>query len=342
MRTGGHGWRVSPLLVITGALLSLAAQSPRPELFSIFDAYARGLYAQALEGLAQHRDLRTLKSQMAGPREASAWIARESGTADRRRVIVATVAIEAVNRYGVGQWPDAYALLEWACTLVRQNVPGSIEVAWHRASIALVQSGSGVNSDQLEIHAGHAFKRFPTDPQVVLARAVARELRTFPDPRDGSSLSDRDTRVDAIIDYLEDARGYPEVRGEASMRLGFLYLRLGQPGLAVKALEGVAPDASEAQIVYLGHLFRGRALERLDRDAEAVDAYRAATRAVPGAQTADLALAAALVKLGQRTAAAAIAQETVILPPTDPWFFYGKTSTRRWPALLDALREALR
>jgi tetratricopeptide (TPR) repeat protein len=342
MRTGVHQWRVSPLLVVTVALLSMAAQSPRRELIPIFDAYERSQHGLALEGLTQHQDLRALKTQIAAPRESGAWIARAGGTADRRRVIVATVAIEAVNRYGVGQWADAYALVEWACALVRQNAPGAVEAAWQRASIALVQSGSGVISDQLEIHTGHAFKRFPTDPQVVLARAVARELRTFPDPRDGSLPSDRDERVDAIIDYLQDARAYPEVRDEASMRLGFLYLRIGQPGLAVKTLDEAGRERGEPQIVYLSHLFRGRALERLDRDAEAVDAYRAAVAAVPGAQTAALALAAALVKVGQRTAAADIAQQSVIMPAQDPWFFYGKTSTRRWPALLDALREALR
>lgn len=342
MRMGVSRWRVS-LALFAGALLSLAAQAPRSDLFSIFDAYERGRYAQALEGLAQHRDLKTLKSQLSAPREAAAWVARNDGSADRRRVIVATIAIEAVNRYGISQWADAYALVEWACTFVRQNVPGPIEAAWQRASIALVQTGSGVNSDQLDIHTGHAFKRFPTDPQIVLGRAVARELRTFPDPRDGSSVTDREIRIDMIIDAFDEARRYGEVSGEAAMRLGFLYLRIGQTALAVKTLEVAARDSREPQIVYLSHLFRGRALERLDRDADAVEAYRAATQAVPGAQTAALALATALVKVGQRTAAAGVAQQTVgQAPPQDPWFFYGKTSASRWPALLAALREAIR
>lgn len=343
MRTGVHTRRVSSLLVVASALLALAAQSPRAELLPIFDAYERGQYTQAIEGLGQHRDLKTLKSQMASPREAAVWIARGSGSVDRRRVVVATVAIEAVNRYGLNQWGDGYALLEWACTLVRQNVPGPIEAAWQRASIALVQTGAEVHSNQLDIHAGHAYRRFPTDPQVVLGRAVARELGTFPDPRDGSSLSDREARADAIIDAFEAARRYPEVSGEAAMRLGFLYLRIGQAGLAAKTLDDAARETSEPPIVYLSHLLRGRALERLDRHADAVDAYRAATHAVPGAQTAALALATALVKVGDRTAAAGIAQQTVgQTPPDDPWFYYGKTSARRWPTLLDALREALR
>jgi hypothetical protein len=330
---------VSPLLA--GAL-SLAAQSPRSELIPIFDAYDRGQYAEALRDLARHGDLKTLKAQIATPRESGAWIASGGAAIERRRIVVATVALEAVNRHGVGQWPDAVALVEWACTLVRQNGPAAAEAAWHAASFALMQSGAGV-FDQLEVHVGHAFKRFPTDPQVVLARAVARELRTFPDPRDGSTLVDRDGRVDQIMDYLKDARAYPAVRPEASVRLGFLYLRMNQPALALTTLDE-SGNSDDPQVVYLRHLFRGRALERLDRDADAVDAYRAATKIVPGAQTAGLALAAALVKVGQRTTGAEVAQQIVTIPtpPQDPWFLYARTWSHLWPSRLDALRSALK
>ena len=137
---------------------------------------------------------------------------------------------------------------------------------------------------------------------------------------------------------------HADARPEASVRLGFLFYRLNQPALAVETLEPVDALTDDAYFEYLGHLFRGRALERLNRDGDAVDAYRAATKVIPGAQTAALALAAALVKAGQRAAAAEVGQQIVTLakPPLDPWFVYGKTGTRFWPALLDALRGALR
>ena len=219
--------------LLLASTLTPAAQTPRPELIPIFDAYERGQYLEALTDIGRHGDLKTLKSQIAAARESGAWIAKGGARADRRRVVVATVAIEAANRHGLSQWGDAIALIEWACLLVRQNVPGPAEAAWQRASIALMLSGAGPFSDHAEVHVGHAFRRFPTDPQVVLVRAVARELRTFPDPRDGSTLTDRDGRADQILDYLQDARAYPAVRAEASVRLGFLYLRINKPALAL-------------------------------------------------------------------------------------------------------------
>ena len=182
-------------------------QTPRGELIPIFDAYDQGRYADAIAALMQHPNLKTFAAHIAAPREASAWIAAASGAGvDRRRLIVATVALEAVNRHGLRQWGEAMVLLEWACALARRNVPSPAELAWHRASFALVQGGAA-DSMLMEVHVGHAFKRFPTDSQVILARAVARELRTFPDPRDGSAISDRDERVEQVIDYLRERDG---------------------------------------------------------------------------------------------------------------------------------------
>jgi tetratricopeptide (TPR) repeat protein len=261
---------------------------------------------------------------------------------DRRRLIVATVALQLANRIGFADWRRAAALFEWGCGLVRENsAPSDAERLWHWAGVALTQaSGDGAAA---ALHAGHASRRFPDEPRFVLARAIALELQSWPDDRHRSPR-DRNARLaDQIVERFMTAARHPETQAEARLRLGFLFLRQKHAGNALRQFReaGVTADA------YLQHLlalFEGRALEREDRMPDAIAAYRRALAAAPGAQTAQLALASALARSGSTAEAVEVmgAAVTGDARAVDPWLLYGQADLRFWPAIMIALREQLR
>ena len=136
----------------------------------------------------------------------------------------------------------------------------------------------------------------------------------------------------------------PEYRAEASLRLGYTALRLGRHDDALEHLaRAVDLSGSDEYIAHLAQLFRGRALDWLERREDAVAAYRAAVVLQPGAQTAELALAAALARAGDRTEAAAIADRALAAADagSDPWLSYGQGDLRKWPMLVARLRSAV-
>ena len=93
-------------------------------------------------------------------------------------------------------------------------------------------------------------------------------------------------------------------------------------------------------VIYLARYFKGQALERKKRPAEAEKAYRGALRAVPAAQSASMALAALLFKNGQRTEASRLMDMMFAASPrpADPWRGYADADDRFWPLLIGQLR----
>jgi hypothetical protein len=325
---------------------------------ALFESYARGEYGKvedALKGVESPRAfIRAIK------RDAEQWtrLPDDPETAERRRLIVATVALEAAYRPPppptptfdgsgrlrvIGPNEDLHDLIEWACALVRHSrLPTPGERLWHWLAIALMEGDA--RYEPLEIHVRHALDRFPAEPRFILARAIAGELRTSPDER-GRSPRDRDRyATDTLVARLDAAEAIDSVRPEASLRHAYLLLRLGQPEAALSRLGDPEATKDDPFLIYLAWLFRGRALDALGRTDDAIAAYREAAVVVPHAQTAEMALAAALAKRGERSEAAAIALASLTseAATVDPWRMYGSADARVWQKIRDALRMELR
>jgi predicted Zn-dependent protease len=106
----------------------------------------------------------------------------------------------------------------------------------------------------------------------------------------------------------------------------------------------VAHQATEPYLQSLAWLFLGDIEEREGRTEGAVERYRAALAARPSFQTARVALAHALQRLGRVRAAERGIVESLsgaAQDPEDPWLGYHLGLAWRRGAALDALRQRL-
>ena len=341
-----------------GVTPRLAQDWPAIDGEALLDAYALGQDGALVVALSRPNALSSLRDALAG--------LDLEGADRRRREQAAALAVEAAQLAGASDTIAAFELVEWGCHLLRRDaVTTEAERLFHWAAAAVLegmtlpslvahadhalrrdfvrppQETSGVS---LVPHAEHAAGRVDQEPRLELARAVAVELRTFPDPRAKERLGQRDGNLFAqLVDRLDRAARFPEVRAEALTRLGFAHLRDSNPERALMHLDEAPALTSDPWVLYLAHLFRGRALGALGRDAEAVEAFRASVAAVPGAQSAMLALGAALVRSGAREEASQLAWAATAVPTVaDPWLGYGQADLRFWPEIRDRLREAVR
>ena len=339
------------------ASVAAGSSATRPASYDVLDRYDRREYAAAVTTLIK---LPSLEAFSKAYRETAGGWALDMGPAhvDRRRMVVAVVALEAAHARGGVEWTHAQLLLEWACGFLRgTRVPTELERRWMHAASALIEgTASGA---ALELHVTHALTRFPDDPALVMARAVAAELRAGPDQRTasgtrapgepaeiplGADSAYATAPLTLTVFRLQQAAKVPEIRREALLRLGYTALRQGQAQAALDHLAAVGPAGAGADpfIDYLVFLFRGRALDRLKRWEDAAVAYRQAVDLQP-AQSAELALAAALFRAGHRAEAAAVADRSLTRREAapDPWLFYGQADFRHWSTLIDRLRSAI-
>lgn len=340
------GSRCVPAL-LTAACLAWpvlpAAQTPPSAvpIRSLIAAYQRQDYAEVLTFLSSLEDLQAFKNRLV----SETWSLRVSrGSAfEPRLVVAATIALEAVQLRGLIDPRRAVELLEAGCDLVRLNQDRDPqERAWHWAAIVLLE-GLG-DGKTLEVHVDHALRRFPDDPAFVMARAVAAELRTYPELRD-QRFNELDPKLyELVVERLNAARAMESNRAEASLRLGSVFWRTGDFDRAIERLREAAVLADRAPLQYLSALLLGRALESKGLLDQAASAYEAATVAMPRAQTAEVALIAALSKLGLVDEAARMAARSVAPGPRppDPWLTYGQGDLWRWQEIFHGLREALR
>jgi hypothetical protein len=315
-----------------------------PLLEAYVDADA-GIYGKRLESTGISNSRTAIGAAKAAlEHEGPLWIRQVAGeTQAKRRLVVGAIALTAADFGGVHDWPSARALIEWACALVRKNGGRSgAERTFHWAAVSLLEAAA--DAAPLQAHVAHALQRFPGEPRFVLARGVATELRTWPDPRDGRIPRDRDpTLVGLAITRLSEARRLEGVGAEALMRLGVMAIRNGNPNEALPYLRDAEAAGPDPFVGYLIHLFRGRAYERLGRPADTIEAYRQAVAILPG-QTAQLALATALAKAGDH--AAAVTQAEAAARSTtevkDPWMAYGRGDGRMWGDIAAQLRAQIR
>lgn len=295
---------------------------------------------------------------------APAWIGADPSQPARRRLAIATYALDLINANPnvvadgpAGRFadealrtladlralasPSASDVVEWACSVLRKESPLPAERTWHVAAIAALERFRGQSA--LDSHIAHAESRFPKDPEWALARAVSQELQTWPDHRDEEDYQPPSGLTASRIEaHLEEAARFTATRQEAHLRWGYFELRRGR---AAEALTHFAQAGEPGDVVlqYWLHLFKGRALERVGRLDDAIASYRLAFSDVPYAQSATTALAVALVANHQADEAAALTNRMLsVRPPLDPWNFYTFPATRLWQKLMSQIHEAVK
>jgi tetratricopeptide (TPR) repeat protein len=178
----------------------------------------------------------------------------------------------------------------------------------------------------------------------VLVAAILEEFRTRPDRRDDGTFSAPAGTVARVTRAFEAATERPTVRSEALLRLGYYEMSLGHFDAALARFEQVGtPD--DVFLRYLQHLFRGRALERVGRTADAIAAYRHALAEAPSAQSAAFPLAVVLAaqrRLGEAADAASRAMAPAgVGAQLDPWTLYFTPDLRFWPDAMKVVRRAI-
>ena len=342
---------VAFFFLVAGPSLALR-QPPANPIEQAFEAYAGGDY-EAIDRIVPAAWFagsgRELRNHVDGA--ATRWV-RE------RRPAHAAFLLE-VARYGLGlQSPDAFWVLENARRLVidRPDQPGgnaredAFEIAWHKAAVALlaglrlpdVLEEGAVEPARARISASPPAGGAPRliDPWIELAHATVAEQRTLGEPRAFA----RHARE--AIRRFEEAATYEPNTIEATVRTAGLLTRLGRHAEALEALDRLRglEDSADPTLRYWSRLFRGRALEGLERFDEASAAWREALDLVPGAQTPAAALAALEARRGRPDAARewAMGPRPMTAGATDPWTLYGSGDYRLLGERLARLREAAR
>jgi tetratricopeptide (TPR) repeat protein len=394
------------LLSLTAAAAASASMAARAEpaapldVSALLDAYAAGDVTGALRPLerATVDQIDDFRLQLTTTTVAAAWIARVPGDGPRRTLVAAALALEAEAVFAErGRWAQGSGdppcagrcVVEWACSQLRlRGEPDEAERVWMLASVALA---GGVRSwtfllqplsaprqrTRVVGHVLHALERFPDEPRLRLARAmaiasryaVAREMdaprageRTgpantpAPPGRAGGPppaiLSRRNTAIADLVvqfggsaDYARESLAAlatdPIVGADARMRLGYLHLQTGDYDAAVVETRAAAAMASDADLRYVSHYLAGQSAQTLgDLDA-AETHYRTALDARPRAQSATLALAALLHARGAGSEAYDLVAASIAARPAapDPWraFLYGDYP--RLPQWLTELRR---
>ena len=377
----GHRIRLVLLLASCAFLLSGRLTARQATVTAFLDRYAAGDFEAVVRDLSGDLNFGDLLDQL--KRGGPAWIDAAGPEARERRELVAvTFALEAARadqwfqwkwiwkppamviqglggtyRYqppNVLYWPPAPLFIEWACERWRRDeTPRPLERWWQLAALAVAQRSEdghflvgdpkiGLGFELGEIgnlkaeikHLDHVADRFKGEPRFMLAQGIARDQRG---PVDALQAANALSAYDAVNSDVD-------VGGEADMRAGALFLRLGKVDAALTLLNRAETLTRDPYVVYLARFFKGQALDRKgDRD-EATDAYRAAVRAWPHAQAATMLLASRLFESGRRAEAQELTGAMLAAKPwpVDPWRAYVHADDRFWPILVGRLRAEIR
>lgn len=308
---------------------------------SVFDRAARNALRPADLPRLSLSSLRFVELEMR--KAGDQWIRAGGAAAEpTRRIQLATFVLDFLSvqdNFEYWQYHDAVAnLFEWASGLVRNGPARPEERLWHLAGISLLERFGA--SWLLEIHLGYARARFPDEPRFLLARAVSVEMQLWPQRRDEQGFVIPEDMLVRVMGRYQDAIGNPAVQQEAHLRLGYVELLRGRVTEALTNFDRVGtPD--DPSLRYLLHLLRGKALTAARRQDDAIASFRKAFDEVPYAQSATLALGAALVTRGQHNEAAALTSRMLSLPapPFDPWIIYTLPEWRFWESRMESLRK---
>jgi tetratricopeptide (TPR) repeat protein len=355
------------LIAAAGVVAGSHAQQAATDLPSALDRFERGDWsapdARRMTPDELRGVLRTFREH------APEWIAADgAGHQRRRRLVVATFVLQileaqrdpflwlgggaAIPTYSAPTSPavrrapayrsplPAAELLAWTADFLKGDPPLAAERYWHLSVIGLLERGRAVDALNVEIDRAHS--RFPSEERWVLARAISQEYTTWPESRDVVRFEPPPMVALPIEDRYRDAIQKPSVSAEAQLRLGYFELRRGRVDLAITHFGAVGTPA-DAMLLYWLRLFEGEASEQKGDWKTAIDAYQGAFDAVPYAQSASLALAAALAQAHRAQEAAALTEKTLAVPqpPFDPWVLYTLPDMRFWDHAQAILHAAI-
>jgi tetratricopeptide (TPR) repeat protein len=364
-------WTTAAVAIVL-SLSAATATGRQSESSTLLDRYLRGEFDAVVGAVEARDDLGAVLNDLKD--NGARWIdAGGPATREKRRLAAATLALEAarlgtrkewklrqrlplpVDLYKPGEfvrWYPAARLVEWGCALFREHAPSPQERLWHLAALSVAERAqdyeflagalvggsptgfdSAINFQEEIEHLKHVRARFPREPRFELGAAMATEMITFPDAR-----SPQQAR--AAFTALQNDE---DVGGEATMRLGYLLARLRDDSRAIEAFDKVEERTLDPWVLYLARYFKGQVHDRKIRPVEAERAYRGALAAVPGAQSASVALAALLFKSDRRSASSEIIRTMLETTPrpVDPWRQYPDADDRFWPELIAQLRSEI-
>ena len=366
--------RIRLIVAFAMATLPAAASSTaQPSVTAQIERYMRGEHAAVVAELEALEDVDGVLEQLRAA--VPAWIAAApERERPARRLAAATFALEAaraardvdwkhVRRLraegneleGADRifWKSPPLLIEWGCALLRmQGPPAPSERIWHLAALAVADRASDFEfligspweermnaADEID-HLDHSTKRFPREARFALATGIAVEWATW----SGARGFVRPRQADAAIKVFEGLFRDDAVGGEANVRAGAIHARANRLEDALEAFSRAERATRDRYVVYLARYFKGHALDRAGRTADAEAAWRGALAVIPQAQSATLALAGVLAKQGRRSEAGALveAQLSTRPQPPDPWRDYAAADDRFWPELIAQLRAEIK
>jgi len=150
------------------------------------------------------------------------------------------------------------------------------------------------------------------------------------------------TRREALAHYAAALELDPSL-DEAVIRHARVLTSEGRLNEARASLETRIPKLTDPRLICLGELFLGSIYESEKRLGDAALAYRRAAVAVPGSQTARIALAHVLERAGVADEARAVTEPFLAMKvrrpyDDDPWWVYSRGQYARGLAILDAFR----
>jgi len=301
--------------------------------------------------------------------EAKAFTASVSDAIDRglpgppetaRRATAAFMLEAAAARLDAADISGSRTLLEWACARVRAHgAADDFDRAWEDAALSIAEDF--LDPSALEAHVQHTRSFLQGNARLFLAWAVAAEQRTSPVlmPQLGADSSatnpalraDNQARLDATIGRLQDdalerfavAAANPDTAADARVRTAHIQLARNRPQDALATLAALETSTREGWLIYLARLFRGQALEKLQRPDDAETSFRDALKIGPGGQTATMSLATLLYRRGHREEAESLVRSLLdeADPISDPWWTYWAGSARLWTQRLTVMRGLL-
>lgn len=271
-----------------------------------------------------------------------------------RAMFMLDIAIASLNR-GYYYWAD-FIYLGSGYIRRRADPPGAnasfdaFEILWHKTAVALLQgrrrpdlvADTGVSPLKGRMETAPpltdstpAPRPVLVDPWIALARGFAEEGFAIDMP------ATLDKRGAAALDHYREALEYEATRAEATLRSAWLLVRMKRAAEALALLDACDDRwTNDAVFLYWRRLFRGKALDTLDRPDEAMRAYEDALTFAPTAHSPRVGMMAIEFKRNRTEAAEGIATALGRTPDPviDPWWTYDHGDWRFFPARLRALK----
>lgn len=331
--------RMMAVLVLISFAQDASPQAPGNSGAALFDAYASGRQIdRAVFTFSQSNGFVTELRE-----SADAWIEAVPSDARRRRLVVASAALE-VAAADLRAREAQRTLLLWGASALTLDPPSEAERVWHRAANALAQRTYDTYLAGLP---ARSLARFPTDDRLHLARVLVQEQASWRAVHAAEGANDRGAGADVLRKLAADFEQLTSrtgIEAEARLRLGHTYLRLDRHADAWGQLARVEPLTGDRHLGYLARYFTGRARLGMKDVPGAIAGFRSALELFPRAQSATFALASLLSRTEDPASAHALVQAAITGADRnpDPWRTYQEADYRFWPELTSQLRKQVR